>query len=399
MPATWRTLRVYVSATARDMRAERDHLVKVVFPELRERLLPYRVELIDVDPRRGLPEDEPGSERVAPLCLSLIDECDLFLGMIGSRYGWAPPKLPVGAHDSKPHLHDYEGASVTELEMRHAARGGGKPSLLLLRDEGPLADVPEPTRSGVYAESGEEGRGKVAAWRRWAKGAAATVRRYPCAWNSGRLVGLTEFGRLVGDWVMWAARALGLPQGPPPAAFPFEEASDLHERYLRRKRRFFVGRRALLRQLRSYADDDDTAPCWVTGSPGSGRSALLAEFVARHRARHPKDKVVPHFVAAGPRAAALDDLLDRLCRELGGVGDDPSAPTAERVRPFGGLLASVRPGRRVFLVIDDLDRLDAAGTPHTLHWLPERLPPHVKVVLSSPSGDATPSELRLALSR
>ena len=34
MTATWRTVRVFISSTFRDMHAERDHLVTVVFPEL-----------------------------------------------------------------------------------------------------------------------------------------------------------------------------------------------------------------------------------------------------------------------------------------------------------------------------------------------------------------------------
>jgi hypothetical protein len=38
MAQTWRTIRVFISSTFCDMHAERDHLVKVVFPELRERM-------------------------------------------------------------------------------------------------------------------------------------------------------------------------------------------------------------------------------------------------------------------------------------------------------------------------------------------------------------------------
>jgi len=34
----WRTVRVFVSSTFRDMSAERDHLVRFVFPRLREEL-------------------------------------------------------------------------------------------------------------------------------------------------------------------------------------------------------------------------------------------------------------------------------------------------------------------------------------------------------------------------
>jgi hypothetical protein len=38
----WRIVKVFLSSTFRDMHAERDHLIKVTFPALREKLLPHR---------------------------------------------------------------------------------------------------------------------------------------------------------------------------------------------------------------------------------------------------------------------------------------------------------------------------------------------------------------------
>src|SRR4051794_6811642 len=54
MSHRWRTARVFISSTFRDMHAERDHLVKVVFPALRERLAEYRVHPVDIDLRWGV---------------------------------------------------------------------------------------------------------------------------------------------------------------------------------------------------------------------------------------------------------------------------------------------------------------------------------------------------------
>ena len=51
MTAAWRTVRVFISSTFRDMQAERDHLVRFVFPRLREQLLLRRIHLVDVDLR------------------------------------------------------------------------------------------------------------------------------------------------------------------------------------------------------------------------------------------------------------------------------------------------------------------------------------------------------------
>ena len=54
MPATWKTVPVFISSTFRDMHAERDWLVKRVFPALREWLQQYRIHLVDIDLRWGV---------------------------------------------------------------------------------------------------------------------------------------------------------------------------------------------------------------------------------------------------------------------------------------------------------------------------------------------------------
>src|SRR6266550_3800990 len=95
MSAPWRTVRVFLSSTFRDMHAERDHLVKVVFPALRERLEPYRVYLIDIDLRWGVTREQAENDQVLDLCLQQIDECrPFFLGILGERYGWVPTRRP-----------------------------------------------------------------------------------------------------------------------------------------------------------------------------------------------------------------------------------------------------------------------------------------------------------------
>src|SRR3954454_17612476 len=95
MPSIWKTVRVFLSSTFRDMHAERDHLVKVVFPALRERLEPYRDHLVDVDLRWGVTREQAESDQALGLCLQQIDECrPFFVGLLGERYGWVPSRFP-----------------------------------------------------------------------------------------------------------------------------------------------------------------------------------------------------------------------------------------------------------------------------------------------------------------
>ena len=82
MSSIWQTVYVFPSSTFRDMDAERDWLVKRVFPALRERLQKYRIHLVDIDLRWGVTEEEAQKDQVLDLCLQQIDECrPFFLGI------------------------------------------------------------------------------------------------------------------------------------------------------------------------------------------------------------------------------------------------------------------------------------------------------------------------------
>jgi len=60
------------------MHAERDWLVKRVFPALRQRLEPHRIHLVDIDLRWGVTREQSDNDRVLGLCLAQIEECRPF---------------------------------------------------------------------------------------------------------------------------------------------------------------------------------------------------------------------------------------------------------------------------------------------------------------------------------
>ena len=73
MSVPWKTVRVFISSTFRDMQAERDHLVRFVFPRLREQLLAQRIHLLDVDLRWGVTSEQDAY--ASEVCREIIDEC------------------------------------------------------------------------------------------------------------------------------------------------------------------------------------------------------------------------------------------------------------------------------------------------------------------------------------
>src|SRR6516225_1900496 len=95
--AAWRCCALFVSSTFRDFQAERDHLQRVVFPELAEQLAAARYHFEPVDLRWGVEtlafEDADAKERlVLNVCLDELDLCLPFVVvLLGDRYGWVPP--------------------------------------------------------------------------------------------------------------------------------------------------------------------------------------------------------------------------------------------------------------------------------------------------------------------
>jgi WD40 repeat protein len=127
MSLEWKNVYVFISSTFNDMHAERDYLVKRVFPDLREWCEQRKLRLIDIDLRWGVTEADAASKRALKVCLQRINNCrPFFLCFLGQRHGWAPGKDEI-SHDTfqefpelKEELKNHPNASITELEIRHA---------------------------------------------------------------------------------------------------------------------------------------------------------------------------------------------------------------------------------------------------------------------------------------
>ncbi len=396
------------------MHAERDHLVKVVFPALRVELEKHRVHLIDIDLRWGVTKEQAENDQVLGLCLQLIDECrPFFVGILGDRYGWVPTRYPVDALKKYGWIQQHTGKSVTELEIIHGVlqnpemRGH---AFFYLRDPNCLQAVPEVQRRSVYAETDATLIENLAELKKLIRFSGYPVmENYPARWNPeaydrpskshGRLVGLEEFGRRVQQQLWDAVSAeLKLEEVPATAAAvdPLAEEADFHERFMESRLRVYVGRGAIQEELLRFAAGSDAAPCLVTGPSGSGKSAVLARFVTSYRRQHPDVFVLLHFVGASPRSTGLRYLLRRSCESLKNqftLPDEVPEETARLMVTFRDLLGKVPAERRVLIVIDALNQLDETERAQHLEWLPAKLLPHVKVVVSciSDSGKAEPA--------
>lgn len=416
MTNNWKAVSVFISSTFRDMHAERDHLVKVVFPALREKLEAHRIYLIDIDLRWGVTAEQAENDQVLELCLDKIDDCrPYFIGILGERYGWVPQQLPPVALKRFPWIVPTENKSVTELEMLHGVlrnpqmQGHG---FFYFRDPQALVSVPDAVRAD-YVETNPD---RVAALQQL----KATIRQsgfpyrenYPARWDAtatalptyahGRLVGLDEFGQRVHDDLWTAIQQQEQLDRPRPILDREVEEADYHKRFAEMRTRVYIGRGTLQAQLMAYVQGTERRPCVLVGASGSGKSAALASFVRSHQLAATEAVVLEHFVGAAPLSTGLRELLRRLCAMLQtafSITDELPLDTVKLQSHFRDLLGKIPTERRVVVVIDALNQLDETDRAHQMDWLPQQLAPNVRIVVSCITTPGQPEVVLDALTQ
>jgi len=92
------TIRVFISSTFSDMHAERDRLVRIVFPILRARCQKRGAEFVGVDLRWGVTSEEARRGEALRICMEEIEHCrPFFVCFLGERFGSVPPPSDVPA--------------------------------------------------------------------------------------------------------------------------------------------------------------------------------------------------------------------------------------------------------------------------------------------------------------
>ena len=100
---TPREIRVFISSTFSDMQAERDELIKRVFPQIRKLCEAHGVIWGEVDLRWGITDEQVAEGQVLPICLAEIERSrPYFIGLLGERYGWVPEEVDPELAETQP---------------------------------------------------------------------------------------------------------------------------------------------------------------------------------------------------------------------------------------------------------------------------------------------------------
>lgn len=438
-PYRWKDVRVFISSTFRDFHAERDYLVKFVFPELRQWCERYRLHLTDIDLRWGVTVAQAESGKVIDLCLEQVDGSrPFFICMLGNRYGWVPERNDI-PHETLSHYDqllepEKTGYSITHMEIHHAVlqplstadKFEEVPSAFFyFRSE---KSVPKPEEIIFWSET-ERNEFKKAFYDQdqslaaWLKRLKEEIREHylpdeadkrifhyspvfePSLNNpeddalKGRFTAdsLREFGNRVLEDLK---KSISLRFGERIARLTEkhreetpESELDLHERFVETRTRGFTGRTALLRKIKEYVEGDSTGILAVYGEAGSGKSSLLGQFYRTYKYDNGGNNIlgdtlfIPHFMGASPGSTALYNLLRRICAEIKRKFTlEKEIPAENNKLPETFLEFLEQAPGKVILLIDGLNQLDESGESTGLGWLPSGLGKNVKIIVSALPG-------------
>lgn len=397
-----RNVRVFISSTFRDMYAEREELVKHVFPQLRNFCERRQVVLTEVDLRWGIPQDEVDAGKVLPICLAEVTNCQpFFVCLLGDRYGTVVGPIPNELLQSEPWLKEHSGKSITELEILHG---------VLNRPHAPvhaffyLRCPPRvETLSSVTSRAEDaEAESKLYDLKRRILDTNFSVREYATPTQAGKL--------LLGDLEALFGRIF--PEKAVPG--PLEQETAAHDAFAESRSRIYVGQQHYFDRLDEYVASQ-RPPLIVTGGVGTGKSSLLANWTRqrlgyptqiqfssslsdrlRGRIRHlisplataggPDAFLLTHFVGAAAQSANWAAMLRRIMETLRERFDlSLNIPDRPHLLPsaFANYLQAVANRGRVILVFDGVDQLTDGEQLSELGWLPTEIPASVRIIITA----------------
>lgn len=367
-----RNIRVFVSSTFRDMEEERNLLMSQVWPQLRSFCRERNVEFVEVDLRWGITEEESIKHNTLKICLDEIKACrPYFICLLGERYGWVPPtdaynNLILVEHEW---LKEHQGRSITELEVLYGVLNqpeiAGR-SYFYFRDSAYAH-----ARGSDFFSENEDLKQKQAVFK-------DSIRKCCHHYQIPLREDYANPAELV-SWILEDLK-LGIEQNYPIAEVQkaVSREAQAHEAFAASRRKIYIHRQSNYEVLDQHALASD-GPLVIIGEAGSGKSALVANWINQWQIKHPEDYIFQHYIGATPDSS---DYLNVISRSISIIKDwtkDPNdLPTDKNdlIKEFVCWLSKarmkgVRDGVRFIMVIDSIDQMENIDQTFSLGWLPD----------------------------
>ncbi|XP_063411273.1 TPR repeat-containing protein DDB_G0287407-like [Mytilus trossulus] len=401
---SWKTIRLFVSSTFKDMNNERDYLVKVIFPQLREWCEERKLRLVECDLRWGVPKDADTRETLTT-CLSELDRCreeniyPYFLSLVSERFGWVP-KIEEIPDDIRARYKWMPGMSVTTSEIMVGGYWGqNRNALFLMRTPDYLDHVKDEKVKSYLTEKNDDHRHSLSTLKTKLRTKyPKQVHDYSCTYEKeaeGKLY-LSGFEEM-GQRVLQHFKTMLSLQYPTDSLGLSPTLKDVlkleHETFMFQRSQVLLGREESVQMIHSYIDDTvkEHVPLVLAGFPGSGKSALIA-YTVKQCLTNKKYKVFYHFIGATPGSTDLFQILQRFFLEFMPEGTKMPDDLQEMKRyahtmfKYAAQVAKKEGYQKIVVFLDALNQMDDDGDAHYLVWLPKKLPEGMRIIVSTLEG-------------
>jgi tetratricopeptide (TPR) repeat protein len=390
---------IFVSSTFRDMQAERDALRDFVLPRVNEFASKYgrAVEIIDlrwgVDTASVSEEDQ--NKKVLRTCLDEIKRSrPFFLGLIGDRYGWTPPRpeMETAINEAQFQLEDLN-MSVTALEIEYGVLHSDSPPVCLFyfRESPDYAVMPE--KLGRIYQDGAENIEKLKRLKEEIRSRyGAETKNYTAEVQENGLAVSKDWADMVATDIMDKLRQeWGEPSDTPLGWKEIER--EMQDVFRESRTAHFAGRSAAIADMAAFCLGDEPAPqlLMMQGAAGSGKSGLLCKVMDEIDTQC---LLLPFCCGISSRSSLVENMLRYfitiLCEKLA-LDDDGDEITKfqDLKNYFVELLFAACNKIRVVAVVDALDQLVGSDEARRMLWISGRLPENFRLLCSIIDGPET----------
>ena len=369
-----RHIRVFVSSTFRDMQEEREYLREKVYPELRVEFARRYVDLTFIDLTWGVTEEQSKSGQTMEICLRQIEMSrPFFIGILGSLYGTVPQMNFLV--DNKKLIEQWpwirqainDQLSNTEIEIRHGALCSKEGTHALFY----FCKKEKPTREDLWSKERQN---------RLKEAVIADKRYLPSYYNTPE-----EFGKLVKEDLRKLFNQF----------FPYRELSEMEQEdalqkyYLGTLTRTYIRNEKYFQQINDFVDKSPEKGMVITGAPGIGKSALIANWIKENKNRY---NIIYHFVSAGNLQGLHTKIAERLSWKIKkeyGFAEEETGDQSDSVMIFSEYVRKAsKIDKKLVIVVDGINQISDLDNAKQLVWL---LYSHKNVyyILSSLNGDRT----------
>lgn len=373
---TDQSIRVFISSTFIDNQSERDLLVKKIFPQLRKICEKRNVLWSEVDLRWGIPEEKINEGKLIPVIIEEIKRCrPYFIGILGDRYGYVPKERDFAESvlELYPWLRDYPDKSITELEIIYGVFENKEislPAFFYLKTSDQL-------KSENFKEEYDGKRQEILKNK---------IKHGRYTWHE--YSNLEQFGQLVlKDFTCYIEKEF--PENEIPDNFEVESRSQLS--FMKSRGSIYIGGEKYFSAIENFLNSSNRL-LLADGVSGSGKTALLANWVLKNKDCQTGPIVFSHFIGATENSTNWRQMLARfihyICLLLSlpeTIPDEADALRSEFKKMLANLNSKAKK-RKIVFVIDALNQLEDREGACELLWLPEMVNKNIFFITSSLPG-------------